>query len=307
MTNVRFLYVVVISVGFAAFGCAPLLKQAAVASATEIFRDGMETFYQEEDLPLAEQALASTLKYLEVLLQASPDNEELLLQASQGFGAYTFAFVDNQIATHHADPHLARLRRERARRLYLRGRDYGLRVLTLRHETLAAAPTADLTTFRAALQRLHKEDVPGLFWAAYGWAGAINMSRDRPEMLADMPRVVAMMDRVLELDEEYFFAGPHLFFGVYYASRSRALGGDPPQAKSHLDRALDLTGGKLLLVHLFLADPYAVQIQNRSLFEAQLRLILDAPDNLSPKQRLLNRIAKARAQLLLERIDELFL
>ncbi len=79
--------------------CSPILKQMTVSSATEIFQDGQVTFYREGDLRLAEQALASNLKLLEVLLQTSPDNQELLLLASQGFGAYTFAFVEDKIAT----------------------------------------------------------------------------------------------------------------------------------------------------------------------------------------------------------------
>ncbi len=301
------LSLLLISVGLAASGCGALLKRTTVASATEIFRDGMEAFYREGDLLLAEQALASNLKLLEVFLQASPDNTDLLLQASQGFGAYAFAFVEDKIARHHTDSKLHRLHRERARRLYLRGRDYGLQVLTLRVQALSAALTTDLPTFRTTLQTLQKEDVPSLFWTAYGWAGAINWSRDRPDMVADIPRVLAMMHRVLELDEAYFFGGPHLFFGVYYASRSRTLGGDPMQAKFHFDKALELTGAKSLLVPLFIADPYAVQIQDRALFENQIRLILHAPDDLSPEQQLLNQVAKARAQLLLARVDELFL
>ena len=303
----RFIILLVISTALAASACGPLLKQMTVASATEIFQDGIEAFYREGDLVLAQQALASNLKLLEVFLQSSPDNQDLLLQASQGFAAYAFAFVENKIASVRTDPDLAELQRERARRLYLRARDYGLRTLALRHEDLADPLTADLATLRAALQLLHKEDVPALFWTAYGWGGAINWSRDRPEMLADVPRLVAMMHRALELDEGYFHAGPHLFFGVYYASRSPALGGDPRRAKFHLDRALDLTGGNTLLVRLFIADPYAIQIQDRPLFETQLELILDAPDDLSPEQRLINQIAKGRAQLLRERIDELFL
>src|SRR3989304_3900380 len=294
-----------------ASGCGPVLKQVTVASATEIFRDGMAAFYREEDLILAEQALASNLKLLEVFLEASPAHPpatpDLLLQASQGFGAYTFAFVEDKITRHHRDPHRIEVHRERARRLYLRGREYGLRLLALRHNALAASLNADLPALRTSLARLRREDVPALFWTAYGWAGSIHWSLDRPEMLADLPRVLVMMDRVLELDEPYFFAGAHLFFGAYYASRSRALGGDPERARLHLDRVLELAGPTILMGRLFLADPYAIQVQDRTLFETQLRLILDAPEDLSPDYRLLNQVAKARARLLLERIDELFL
>jgi hypothetical protein len=267
----------------------------------------MAAFYREGDLILAEQALASNLKLLEAFLEASPNNPELLLQASQGFGAYTFAFVEDKIARHHRDQRLIEVHRERARRLYLRGRDYGLRLLTLEHKDFAAVLNADVPALRASLATLRRQDVPALFWAAYGWAGSIHWSLDRPEMLADLPRVLVMMERVLELDESYFLAGAHLFFGAYYASRARALGGDPERARSHLDRALKLVGPTILVGHLLLADPYAIQIQDRTLFEAQLRLILDAPEDLSPDYRLLNQVAKARARLFLERIDELFL
>ena len=303
----RLAVLLVMGAAVATAGCGALLKQMSVASATEIFRDGMAAFYREGDLLIAEQALASNLKLLEIFLEASPNNPDLLLQASQGFSTYTFAFVEDKIAQHHRDPHLVEVDRGRARRLYLRGRDYGLRLLTLQHEALAASLNADLSALRANLALLRREDVPALFWTAYGWAGSIHWSLDRPEMLADLPRVLAMMDRVLELDERYFFAGAHLFFGAYYASRSRALGGDPERARSHLDRALELAGPTILVGHLFLADPYAIQIQDRTLFETQLRLILDSPEDLSPDYRLLNQVAKARARLLLEKNGELFL
>jgi tetratricopeptide (TPR) repeat protein len=303
----RILSLLLIALGISATGCGPLLKQMSVASTTEILRDGMVAFYREGDLLIAEQALASNLKVLEVLLESSPDNPDLLLLASQGFSTYTFAFVEDKIARDHRDPNRLEMDRGRARRLYLRGRDYGLRLLTLRHQALAASLNADLPALRANLALLRREDVPALFWTAYGWAGSIHWSLDQPEMLADLPRVLAMMDRVLELDEGYFFAGAHLFFGVYYASRSRALGGNPERARSHLDRALELAGPTILVGHVFLADPYAIQVQDRALFETQLRLILDAPEDLSPNYRLLNQVAKARARMLRERIDELFL
>jgi hypothetical protein len=278
-----------------------------VASATEIFQDGMEAFYREGDLILAEQALASNGKLLEVFLQASPENHVLLLQAAQAFGAYAFAFVEDKIEAHRDDRELSLLHTERARRLYLRGRDYGLRLLTLRAEPFVQALTADLPTFQTALRHFQEGDVPALFWTAYAWAGYINWSRDRPRAMAELPRVEAMMRRVLELQEGYFHASPHLFFGVYYASRSKELGGSPSQAKLHLDRALALTEGKFLLVRLFIAYPYAVQVQDRRLFTSMLQAILDAPEDLFPEQRLSNEIAKARARFLLRRIDELFL
>jgi hypothetical protein len=61
-----------------------------------------------------------------------------------------------------------------------------------------------------------------------------------------------------------------------------------------------------LLARLIFAKTYAVQNQNRELFEMQLQAILQAPNDLFPEQRLANQVARKKATKLLERIDELF-
>ena len=48
------------------------------------------------------------------------------------------------------------------------------------------------------------------------------------------------MKRTHELDPDYNFAGSDLFFGVYYASRPKLLGGDPEKAKEHFTMLVGL-------------------------------------------------------------------
>jgi len=54
------------------------------------------------------------------------------------------------------------------------------------------------------------------------------------------------------------------------------------------------------------AQYYAVQIQDRSHFVALLQHILQASETPLPEQACLNDLAKQRAALLLERVNDLF-
>ena len=61
------------------------------------------------------------------------------------------------------------------------------------------------------------------------------------------------------------------------------------------------------MINSFLfAKTYAVQNQDRDLFEKLLNEILEAPDDLFAEERLANEVAKLKAKRLLESIDDLF-
>ena len=74
--------------------------------------------------------------------------------------------------------------RERARKLYLRARDYGLRGLEVDFPGLREALARDP---KAALARAKKEQVPLLYWTAMGWAGALSLKVNDSEVSADQP------------------------------------------------------------------------------------------------------------------------
>jgi len=111
---------------------------------------------------------------------------------------------------------------------------------------------------------------------------------------------------MLELDASYHFAGPHLFFGVFYGGRPKILGGNPDKSRQHFEMCLKLTERKYLITQLLYAKIYAVQIQDRELFKKLLSEVLAAPVDILPEQRLANAVAKMKAQTLLESADDLF-
>ena len=88
------------------------------------------TFAGDDDPELIEAALPFALKMMEALLVELPDHRELLLATASGFTQFSYAFVQLPADTVETDSiAAAEILRDRARRLYLRARDYGLRGL----------------------------------------------------------------------------------------------------------------------------------------------------------------------------------
>jgi tetratricopeptide (TPR) repeat protein len=286
-TVFQILFIVVIAVG--AQGCVQMM---AIRTVGGILDNGFEAFNEETDLRLAESALGANLKLVEALVKSDPENEKLLLLAAQGYSAYAFAFAEDEDE-------------ERAKLFYLRGRDYGLRLLS-HNTTFRAARSGDATAFRQALRFFSKSDVPALFWAAFGWAGYINLARTDLEALANLPNVDAMMERVLQYDPTYYYGGAHLYFGSILGSTPIVLGGKPEQAKEHFEKALAINGGKFLMSYVYYAKTYAVQVQDKKLFDELLKNVEDASLDILPEARLPNAVAKKKAALLRQRMNDLF-
>jgi hypothetical protein len=288
-------------------GCS-MTKMTANQTAS-IMVKSMPAYDRETNLEFAEQSMAGNLKMVEGLLEVTPDNRELLELASSSYARYAFGFVEDKIDI--ADSRYDLEEREKlvdqAVDFYERARNYGVRLIAQSRKDFAAILEQNPEALSLELERLGEKDVPGLFWTAYAWGSLINLKQDEPRHLANLPKVDLMMRRVLELDENFFFAGPHFFYGVYYGGRPETLGGDPEKAKQHFQRAIRLTDGKYLMTKFLLAKYYAVPVQDRVLFEQTLTEVTMTPREMFPEQGLANELAKRNAYLWLDRANKLFL
>ena len=247
---------------------------------------------EETDPELAKQAIPASLKMLEGLLREDPENETLLKNLSEGFCGYAFSFVED------TDP-------DRASRLYLRGRGYAVRLLKTdgAPENLLMQNPEQL---KKILKALAADDLPGLYWMGQCWAGWLMLNLDDLQALVAISKVEAILQRALELDESYHYAGPHLLLGAFYGGRSKLLGGDPDKALGHFEKSLELTQNKFLMTKVLYAKTYAVQMQDRDLFKKLLAEVAAAPAGILPEQQLANAVAKQKARNLLESVDDLF-
>ncbi|MEE8499577.1 MAG: TRAP transporter TatT component family protein [Kiloniellales bacterium] len=290
------LLVMLVSVALA--GCS--VKRTAVNLLGDALAGGGGVYASDDDPELVREAIPFGLKTYDSLLEVSPDHRGLLLAAANGFVAYAFLMKDEADRIDASDLARARHLRARASRLYLRGRDYALRGLAVTHADFTKALYSDEV---AALATTTEEDVPFLYWAGAAWAGALSAAKDDLDLIAELPTAGALVGRVLELDETFERGAAHEFFISYEGSRP---GGSVAQARRHYQRALDISGGLRASVHLALAEAVTVKEQNLAEFRSLIAAALAVDPDRTPELRLVNTIARRRAQWLESRIPDLF-
>jgi hypothetical protein len=288
------------SLALAAPGCS--LNSIVAGRMAATFADMTRAFEAEESVEDAREAAPALLKMLDGIIEMAPDNERLLEQAAEMNATFSFGFIEED------DP-------ARARLLYRKARGYGLRALAERDGDLRRALELSEADLRARLASLDGDDdaLPALFWTAFAWGGEINVSRGDARVVADLGKVVAVMERLAEIAPRFYHGGPHIFLAVYYASRGRTLGGDPAKAARHFAEVAKITGGRFLLRDVLYARYYCVALgetdpaRARSEFQAALRRVREAPIDIHPEQKLANALAKARAAKLELQLDDLIL
>jgi predicted anti-sigma-YlaC factor YlaD len=293
----------VLFLGLAGPACS--IKRLAVNKLGDALAEGGATFESDDDPELVEAAAPFSLKLMESLLEESPRHRGLLTAVASGFTQYAYAFVHLEAdRLEDRDLDAATAAWDRAKKLYLRARDYAVRGLEVRHDGLGDRLREDP---EAALADVDVADVPLLYWTAVTWAGAITLSKDDPDLVGDLPIVEALVDRALELDESFKDGAIHDFLIVYEMTRPGGVGEPAARAREHFERAMELTGGQLASPLVSLAESVAVAEQDRAQFEELLQRALAIDPDGRPEWRLSNLIFQRRADWLLQRTDRLIL
>ncbi|OGQ22924.1 MAG: hypothetical protein A3C46_05640 [Deltaproteobacteria bacterium RIFCSPHIGHO2_02_FULL_44_16] len=281
------------------------LKKAAVSAIGGMAWDGQGVLEQEEDVELARQNTPPLIIALDVLRQSHPQEPRYAALVAKAYGQYAYGFYEEDLLRFKATKgEHDQKSLERAQHFYERGRDVGLTALK-RKKSFARSLEKPQVEFEAALSSFGKKDVSTLFWTAFSWGGWLNLHRDDPMAIIDLPRIEAMIDRVIELMPTYEFGAAHAFRGVMAASRPPVLGGKPEEAKASFEKAIQIEP-RYLMTKLLYAQYYAVQVQDKKLFEQLLREVEIADVNNFPEQKLANQLAKRRADLLWGMKEKLF-
>ena len=268
------------------------MGQMVVRGTQTILDSGIESMNRETDLQLARDAMPANLKLIEGMLIEDPNNSKLRLFAAEGFYGYSFGFIEPEDTN-------------RARLLYRRCYTHARKAL---HQSgIKADPeTATAEELQAAIDQAGMKSVPALFWTASCLGKWIDLNRDNPGGIASLSSVAPMMQRVIELDSEFYFGGAHLFFGIYYGGRSPMFGGDFARSEKNFRQAAAINNSKLLLVDVLRAEYLDRQKLDQQAFHARLQQVISAPDDLYPEMALVNAISKQRAKRLLALEKEWF-
>jgi predicted anti-sigma-YlaC factor YlaD len=287
----------------ATVGCS--VRKFAAKRVANVLAEGGSVYASDDDPDLVGEALPFGLKTMEGLLLEIPDHRGLLIATASGFAQYAYAYVDlPAFEIEDSDRRRARELRLRAKRLYIRGRDYALRALALREPRFGEKLREDP---KGALAPLKAEDVAPLYWAAVSWSAAIAADKRDMDMIADLNLIGPMINRCLELDEDFDQGAIHQFLISYEGGRSRAQGGSVEKARKHFKRAMELARGQQVGPLVAFAENVSVRLQDRTRFTALLQEALAFDVNKAPEYRLANLIAQRRAQVLLPRVDDYFI
>ena len=268
-------------------GCAAQLKAAAAGS---LIRDVAVATAKHDDLDLAISGAPTYLLLLEGLLEGNPKNSTLLSATSEAYLSYG-ALVESEST-------------ERAIRLYGRGQQYAERSLA-GNRKVTALLQAPYSEFVQLDQYLKKNDLEKVFWLASSWGAWISLNTQSMQALAELPKVIYLMEWVLRTDATFYYGSPHIFLGVYHAALPPMLGGSPEKSKDHFAKAKELSQGRMLMVDVQMARYYARQIFDRKLYTDLLGQVLESDPQAGPLT-LQNVAAQRLARQLLEETDDYF-
>jgi len=267
------------------------MNKMMVKMSMPMIEGGIEALNEEPDLQLAEDSMPANISMLNSMIRLDPENVQLHVYAAQAYYGLSYGFNEDKDI-------------KRADRFYLRGLKHGLIALELRG--LKNVKKLNVDEFEQRLQKLDEDDVAALFWTASNWAKWIDLNRDDAASLIQLAKPTAMMQRVLELDDTFYYGSAHMYFGVYYGARPPMFGGNFAKAKNHFERAREINNDKLLIVDLLQAQYLSRQMFDQKDFHQRLTKIIDAPEDLYPELILLNQIAKRKARLLLDKEEQWF-
>jgi hypothetical protein len=267
-------------------GCSFFISSATV----DMTENLSQAILNNNDLATVEAGAPAYLLMVDSLLYRNPDNESLLRGASNIYTSYTTVFVKDQA---------------RAKKLTEKALNYALRAICVRRSKTCGFREVNFQEFKNILLSLEKKDVPDLFTLGSAWAAWIQMHRDDWNAVAEISRVEAIMERVVELDEFYQDGGAHLYLGVLATFIPPALGGKPDVGRKHFERALEISKDKNLMVKVLYAQHYARLVFDRELHDRLLNEVLEAKTDV-PGYTLSNTLAKKQARELLKSGEDYF-
>lgn len=252
----------------------------------------------EDDLQLAREASAFYLKMSESVLRETTGHLKLAEAVSAGFTQYAYAFIVSDAERLDAkNPKVAMQMRERAARMYARAHKHAMTALELDHPGFNAALRQPLSN---QLLKLTPEQVPLAYWAAASLGGQVSMSKDDPDVVADLPIAFRLADLAWQTNPAYGHGALASLMGTFEAAR---VGSSRTKTQSYFDQAIALSGGQEAGPYVAMAENVALPNEDKKQFE----LLLNQALLISKSNRSLqNEVMRERAQWLLDSVDELF-
>ena len=256
-----------------------------------------ETSSTDDDLELLMHASAYQLKLSESLLQQIPDHIKLAEAVTRGYTQYAFVFLmDEADRVESESIQKASALRARAAKMMTRAKTVGLKSLAHHYPDLK-----DHLQGKGVKQtiKIKKQDAGLVYWSMTAWAGAISLSKDSPDVVADLPEVLRMAELAWQAHPQFDQGALASMMGTLELAKP---GGKPEIAEKYFNLAIEWRGNQVAPL-ISKAENWAVATQNK---EAFTQLLNQAIELAKSQNDLTNTVMRRRAQWLLDNTDNLF-
>ncbi len=287
-------------------GCS--INRLAIQAVSGIFAGSGEStvFTGEEDPELVGDALPFALKLYESLLDADPKNPAMALATGRTFVTYAYAYVQmpaDELEDTQATRAIAM--RDRAKKLFVRARDYLMRGIELRRPGFRAA--IERGSVDEALRLVRSDDIEYLYWLSAAWLSAFSVSPFDMELLVTIPTPVRLLQQVTKWSDTWSDGAAHGILLTFYGSAPADIGGSEQKAREEFTRLVEISKGLLAGPYVGLATTVSVKNQNAAEFRELLGKALAIDVNADPANRLVNIITQRHARWLLDHVGNFFI
>lgn len=265
-------------------GCASMVTQ-------RLGNTLADAVVNQDDPETVRAGAPAYLLLLDGLIADSPDDRDTLLAGARLYGAYAAIFVDDKA---------------RALQMAKKARDYARRGLCADWPQVCKVEAAPYDQFVPSLHEVQAEGLEALYVYGTAWAGRIQADSSDWGAIADLPKVEAVMRRVVAMDERYDNGRAQLYLAVLNTLVPPSVGGRPEVGRGFFEKAIEISGGRDLMAKVEFARRYARMVFDRPLHDRLLKEVL-AADTKVPGLVLSNVLAQREAAKLLASSGDYFL
>src|SRR4051812_18700492 len=168
-------------------GCS--MSKLIANQTASMIQAGSPAFEALNDYELAGIGIPGAIVQLETFYYITPDNADLGINLAKAYTGYSLGWVEPawEALNIEGKEEEAEVQRTRARNLYLRARDIAVHQLNVKKKGIEEALKDEAALDKYLKKLKSKKDAPALFWAGSSWGAAIDMSRDRPDLIMELP------------------------------------------------------------------------------------------------------------------------
>ena len=156
------------------------------------------------------------------------------------------------------------------------------------------------------VNKLTAEDVPAVYWYATA-LGKWGLANNILVALKNKDKIFAMMQRIRELNPDYWYGAVDRYLGAFY-TKIPFPSGDEEKSMKHFKASLKRSP-KYLATSVLMAKMLAPKLddeEGRQLYKERLEFVLNAPDDIIPELIPEHKLEKQKAKVLLDEIDDRF-